>query len=208
MTWGMHSIGHLELNEDERGEAMLNRSYKPYKIEPFKVWSETQNETGALNFITGMGGFLQALIFGYGGVRIHLDRLEFHPKLPRGITNFTIQGINYLDCSFNIYITTREVRVDWIGDSCRRLKVTTNANEANQKPMTHVPYETGCGTVVFDRKPFNIRPKDAQKTCPLPEDDVGRSGVAAIASSSTVLGLLMGFTVIFRSPCHSRNSFW
>lgn len=37
MTWGMHSIGHLELNEDERGEAMLNRSYKPYKIEPFKV---------------------------------------------------------------------------------------------------------------------------------------------------------------------------
>lgn len=56
------------------------------------MWSESPNESGALNFITGMGGFLQALIFGYGGVRIHLDHLEVNPKLPRGVTKFTIHG--------------------------------------------------------------------------------------------------------------------
>ena len=37
MTWSMHAIGHLELGDETRGAAMLNRSYQPYLIEPFKV---------------------------------------------------------------------------------------------------------------------------------------------------------------------------
>ena len=37
MTWSMHAIGHLELNEDAKAEVLLNRSYQPYLVEPFKV---------------------------------------------------------------------------------------------------------------------------------------------------------------------------
>jgi hypothetical protein len=37
MTWSMHAIGHLESGEEAKGAAMLNRSYQPYLIEPFKV---------------------------------------------------------------------------------------------------------------------------------------------------------------------------
>lgn len=37
MTWSMHAIGHLESGDEARGAAMLNRSFQPYLIEPFKV---------------------------------------------------------------------------------------------------------------------------------------------------------------------------
>lgn len=40
-----------------------------------------------------MGGFLQVILFGYTGFRLHLDHLSANPKLPPGQTNLTIQGI-------------------------------------------------------------------------------------------------------------------
>ena len=39
MTWSMHAIGHLEIGEESRAEELLNRSYQPYLVEPFKVSS-------------------------------------------------------------------------------------------------------------------------------------------------------------------------
>lgn len=34
-----------------------------------QVWSESPDGSGAVNFLTGMGGFLQAVLFGYTGFR-------------------------------------------------------------------------------------------------------------------------------------------
>lgn len=34
-----------------------------------QVWSESSDGSGAVNFLTGMGGFLQAVLFGYTGFR-------------------------------------------------------------------------------------------------------------------------------------------
>lgn len=65
-----------------------------------QVWSELRRPNiGAVNFLTGMGGFLQALIFGYAGIRIHLDRLEIDkPQLPPGVKKFKIRGELRLCC--------------------------------------------------------------------------------------------------------------
>lgn len=35
-----------------------------------QVWSESSDGSGAVNFLTGMGGFLQAVLFGYTGFRL------------------------------------------------------------------------------------------------------------------------------------------
>lgn len=47
---------------------------------------------GAVNFITGMGGFLQTILFGYGGFRIYPDYLQFNFDLPQGTTKFEVCG--------------------------------------------------------------------------------------------------------------------
>ena len=41
---------------------------------------------GAVNFLTGMGGFLQAVLHGYGGLRLHAEHVDFNPRLPPGTT--------------------------------------------------------------------------------------------------------------------------
>lgn len=34
-----------------------------------QIWVENSDGSGAVNFLTGMGGFLQAVLFGYTGFR-------------------------------------------------------------------------------------------------------------------------------------------
>jgi trehalose/maltose hydrolase-like predicted phosphorylase len=97
MTWSMHSIGFLDLNDFAKADDNFRRSYASYVRAPFNVWTETQSGIGAVNFLTGIGGFLQAVVFGYGGIRLKIDQLEFKPTghLPEQATKFIYHGIKY-----------------------------------------------------------------------------------------------------------------
>ncbi|XP_013201193.2 protein-glucosylgalactosylhydroxylysine glucosidase [Amyelois transitella] len=106
MTWSMHTVGHLQLMENSKAAKMFNKSYEGYVREPFKIWSENRRPNiGAVNFLTGMGGFLQALVFGYAGVSIHLDRLQiYRPQLPNNTSRLKIKGIKYLGANLTLDI--------------------------------------------------------------------------------------------------------
>lgn len=59
---------------------------------------------GCVNFITGAGGLLQAVMFGYGGLRLHPDRLEFYPHLLPNVTAWTLFGLHYRGAVFDMEI--------------------------------------------------------------------------------------------------------
>jgi trehalose/maltose hydrolase-like predicted phosphorylase len=42
-----------------------------------------------------MGGFLQAVVFGYGGLRLHPDKIRLNPKLPENVTKLRVRGLHY-----------------------------------------------------------------------------------------------------------------
>ncbi|CAF4305965.1 unnamed protein product [Rotaria sp. Silwood2] len=69
--------------------------------------NETQSGVDTVNFITGIGGFLQAIIFGYDGIRLKLSQLEFKPQshLPGQAIKCIFHGIKYqgfvLDLTIN-----------------------------------------------------------------------------------------------------------
>ncbi|XP_058056371.1 protein-glucosylgalactosylhydroxylysine glucosidase-like [Anopheles bellator] len=110
MTWAMHSINHLDLGELDQAATYLNRSYQPYMKGSFLVWYELQQPSdsgGAKNFVTGAGGFLQAMLFGYGGARIYLDRMEVRGNLepPPGSSGLVIKGIQYLGALITVVRT-------------------------------------------------------------------------------------------------------
>ena len=62
MTWGMHAVAWLELGEREQVDSLFNRSFGNAQL-PFLVWTETPSG-GTTNFLTGVGGFLQTVLFG------------------------------------------------------------------------------------------------------------------------------------------------
>lgn len=86
----MFAIGWLELGEAERAQLLLEKCFKniqgPFQVSSAsiflelqllfiknlssQVWSESSDGSGAVNFLTGMGGFLQAVLFGYTGFRL------------------------------------------------------------------------------------------------------------------------------------------
>ncbi|CAF1358035.1 unnamed protein product [Adineta ricciae] len=106
MTWSMHSIGFLELGDFEKAQQLFQRSYETYVRPPFNVWTEARSGVGAVNFITGAGGFLQAVLFGYGGIRLTLEQLELQPRghLPNQAKKLTFYGLKYQGFSIDLSI--------------------------------------------------------------------------------------------------------
>lgn len=102
----MHTIGFLDLDDQVKAAEYFERSYNLYTRAPFNVWSEAiPGNPSAGNFITGAGGFLQSVISGYGGVRLHFDHLQFGKSfLPQGTNSLEFNGITYLNNVFKLRI--------------------------------------------------------------------------------------------------------
>ena len=103
MSWSMYAVNHLDIDNYREAAQNFNRSYQPYVRGPFRVWQELQGaaQHGAHNFLTGAGGFLQAVLFGYAGLRVYLDRLEVKAHYPQelsgvGLEQLQVAGIQYL----------------------------------------------------------------------------------------------------------------
>lgn len=106
MTWAMHSINYLDIGDNSKADKNFLRGFEDYIRPPFQVWSEviTKHE-GAINFLTGAGGFLQSLIYGYAGIRLYFDHMEVRkPIMPPNSTKFSISGIKYLGTTFKITV--------------------------------------------------------------------------------------------------------
>lgn len=94
MTWSMQAIGLLEVGQPPT-ERLFNRTYLPYVRRPFFVWNEYVDgeQLGASNFITGAGGFLQLIMYGYAGIRINSDSLTVkRPALPPRTSELKLNG--------------------------------------------------------------------------------------------------------------------
>lgn len=93
MTWSMHAIGYLDIDEEPSNELFF-RTYTPYIRKPFYVWNEYVDDNGASNFITGAGGFLQLILFGYAGIRLNTDSLTIkNPMLPPYTNKLKLNGL-------------------------------------------------------------------------------------------------------------------
>eukprot|EP00053_Salpingoeca_punica_P018798 m.186260 g.186260 ORF g.186260 m.186260 type:complete len:848 (+) comp17508_c0_seq1:163-2706(+) len=111
MTWGMFCIGYLATGDVETAAVYFNRSFANAKP-PYGVWTETP-EGGAVNFLTGIGGFTQVLLFGYTGLRITgSGRMQFNPPaLIEGTTSLTLRGVDLCGGSFHITYDAANVSV-------------------------------------------------------------------------------------------------
>jgi trehalose/maltose hydrolase-like predicted phosphorylase len=101
MTATLYPVIAAELGHRALVDTLLPWSYQGYLRPPFHVLAETPRND-AVNFVTGAGGFLQQVVFGYTGLRLGEKGLElaFRPVLPSRIRrlvlgNFTVRGRRY-----------------------------------------------------------------------------------------------------------------
>ncbi|XP_023578634.1 protein-glucosylgalactosylhydroxylysine glucosidase isoform X2 [Octodon degus] len=111
MTWSMFAVGWMELKDPSRAQDLLDRSIINI-TEPFKVWTENADGSGAVNFLTGMGGFLQAVLFGCTGFRITCTGVTFDPLCLTGISRVCVSGIFYQGNRLNFTFCKDSVTIE------------------------------------------------------------------------------------------------
>lgn len=76
------------------------KSYKPNEVPPFGVLAETAGGNNPY-FATGAGGFLQAVIFGFGGLQINDAGVsQLKTKLPAGWKSLELKGVGIDERTF------------------------------------------------------------------------------------------------------------
>jgi protein-glucosylgalactosylhydroxylysine glucosidase len=114
MTWAMHSIGLLESGDEKSAREMFEKSFS-YMLGPFGIWKEKAcsepDRYGCVNFVTGMGRFMQNLLQSYLGLRIHENRLDFTPYVVPNATGFEVHGVNYQGMLFDFMVNTTSVQI-------------------------------------------------------------------------------------------------
>ena len=92
----LYQIVAAEIQNRKLFDDFFSMSYKPYIRGAFNVFAETP-ENMSTNFLTGAGGVLQQVLFGYTGLRITDKGLvqKYEPMLPKGVTEMKITNIHF-----------------------------------------------------------------------------------------------------------------
>lgn len=87
------SVIYSMLGDADNAFRLFQKCYIPHKCPPFGVLSEGAGGNNPY-FATGAGGMIQAVLAGFGGLRI-TDKgiVQQHPCLPRHWTSLTIKGV-------------------------------------------------------------------------------------------------------------------
>ncbi len=101
----LYPIIAIELGDEKLFEFLFPLSYKPYLRLPFNVLAETP-DNDAINFLTGAGGFLQQVIFGWTGLRLTENGLEpkFKSMLPSGIRKLILKNFKFRNKKYDLYV--------------------------------------------------------------------------------------------------------
>nr|XP_016943082.2 protein-glucosylgalactosylhydroxylysine glucosidase [Drosophila suzukii] len=126
MTWSMFAANYMRSLQIQQANEYFERGYKSYVRPEFKVWSETPlGFEGSANFLTGIGGFLQALIFGYGALdfgRTNDDQfLMFFgiTMTPPNVDEVHISSIPYGDAKCSLTFRNRSSSIECSDRICQ-----------------------------------------------------------------------------------------
>ncbi|XP_062568653.1 protein-glucosylgalactosylhydroxylysine glucosidase-like [Saccostrea cucullata] len=113
-TWSMHTVGWLELGQPQRAYENFKMMFRNING-PFKVFSEKPANSSegprCVNFITAAGGLLQAVIFGYGGLRLKDDHLQVSITDIPGASEWAMYDLKYRGFTFDLHLKENSLSI-------------------------------------------------------------------------------------------------
>jgi trehalose/maltose hydrolase-like predicted phosphorylase len=102
MTITLFSVVAAELGDRQLVNKLFPLSNKGYLRPPFNALAETPS-SDSINFLTGAGGFLQQIIFGFTGLRLTEDGLikKYPPMLPSSIQKLRLKNFRVRNKQFD-----------------------------------------------------------------------------------------------------------
>jgi protein-glucosylgalactosylhydroxylysine glucosidase len=106
------SVDAAELGDRALLDSLLPHSYQGHLRGPFLMLSETP-KNDAVNFVTGAGGFLQQVIYGWTGLRLGEGGLEpaFPPLLPSKVSRLVLRNVYNRGKRYDVVVDRRGRRI-------------------------------------------------------------------------------------------------
>ena len=102
-----YACAYLALGNRSAADAQIALAFGHIDTAHFQVFTETElGQMGTQHFITGNGGYLQAFVFGYAGLRVARPGVfafaAQRPLLPPlGVGKLTLRGLSLLGAKFD-----------------------------------------------------------------------------------------------------------
>ncbi len=105
MTETLYPVIAAELGERALVDTLLPLSYRGHVRPPFYALAETPRND-AVNFLTGAGGFLQQVVYGYTGLRLTDDGLRpvYRPVLPSAVRRLVLRHVSVRGKTYDIVV--------------------------------------------------------------------------------------------------------
>jgi trehalose/maltose hydrolase-like predicted phosphorylase len=103
MSRCISSIVAAQLGRRDEARILFAACYEPHLWGPFYTLAETRTN-GEINFLTGVGGALQALLFGFAGLRFHDPCPALDPLLPAGWAALRFTRLSWRGTPFSLAI--------------------------------------------------------------------------------------------------------
>ncbi len=112
MTATLYPVVAAELRDRALVDTLLPQTYRGYLRGPFHLLAETP-KNDAIDFLTGAGGFLQQVIYGYTGLRLGDGGVSraFPPLLPSSITRLELRDFRIRGSCYDIIIENDQLRM-------------------------------------------------------------------------------------------------
>jgi trehalose/maltose hydrolase-like predicted phosphorylase len=108
------SVDAAELGDQGLVDSLLPHSYRSWIQGPFLMLSETPDKKDAVNFLTGAGGFLQQVIFGWTGLRVGEKGLEpaWPAVLPTRVKRLTLRNVFSRGKRYDVVVDSSGRRIE------------------------------------------------------------------------------------------------
>lgn len=108
MTDAIHAIIAARLDRPEEAMKRFRQSYQPFVRPPYHLFSEKRSRDNVC-FLTGAAGVVEAVLYGFGGLRLESDPARPHrplltPHLPEAWTALRIRGLQWRGKGWDVEI--------------------------------------------------------------------------------------------------------
>jgi trehalose/maltose hydrolase-like predicted phosphorylase len=116
MGSAIFSIIACELNDKEKAWEYFQDLFPHFHEDNFLLASESPINT-CWPFLTGLGGFLANIIYGFGGCRLRDDGILIDPKLPKQISPLAFNSLSFQGKRIKLVITdNKSFSITGLGD--------------------------------------------------------------------------------------------
>jgi trehalose/maltose hydrolase-like predicted phosphorylase len=104
MTESVHAVIAARLGQPEEAYRRFRASVDPFARPPFFSFSEKRTRDH-MNFLTGAAGSLQAVLYGFAGLRLQdSPKPVFEPHLPPAWTGLTLRNFHWRGKRYHVVI--------------------------------------------------------------------------------------------------------